>query len=105
MLIMVLLSLSLFYFLCLLRAQERTGYMPPVKDPDVLERLKIIYGAMPATLSPEYAITERYTRLLKVNARASGRYNVKGRGFKNWDHVVNQRARSESPMVASTAWY
>lgn len=58
-----------------LRAQERTGYMPPAKDPDSLDRLKIVYGAMPATLSPEYAITERYSRLLKV--RKTGiRYNV-----------------------------
>lgn len=54
--------------------------MPPAKDPDILDRLKIVYGAMPATLSPEYAITERYTRLLKVNYRAFGRYIVKGRG-------------------------
>ncbi|CAN0401161.1 unnamed protein product, partial [Laminaria digitata] len=51
---------------------ERTGYMPPAKDPDCLDRLRIIYGAMPATLSPEYAITERYTRLLKSLAPALG---------------------------------
>ncbi|CBN79934.1 expressed unknown protein [Ectocarpus siliculosus] len=44
---------------------ERNGYMPPAKDPDSLNRLKIVYGAMPPHLTPEYVKTERFVKQLK----------------------------------------
>lgn len=51
---------------CCVRLQERNGYMPPAKDPDSLNRLKIVYGAMPPSLTPDYKRAERYIGLLKV---------------------------------------
>ncbi|CAM9477966.1 unnamed protein product [Ectocarpus fasciculatus] len=39
--------------------------MPPAKDPDSLNRLKIVYGAMPYHLTPEYLKTERFVKQLK----------------------------------------
>lgn len=46
--------------------KERNGYMPPTKDPDSLNKLKMVFASMPATLTPEYAKTEQYIRQLKV---------------------------------------
>ena len=40
--------------------------MPPAKDPDVLNRLKQVYGAMPPKLTPEYKKTDQYIKQLKV---------------------------------------
>lgn len=40
--------------------------MPPAKDPDVLNRLKQVYGAMPPHLTPEYKKTERCIKQIKV---------------------------------------
>eukprot|EP00903_Cladosiphon_okamuranus_P018047 g16608.t1 len=49
---------------------ERNGYMPPARDPDVLNRLKQVYGAMPPQLTPEYKKIDRYTKQLKDLIRA-----------------------------------
>lgn len=45
--------------------------MPPAKDPDSLNRLKIVYGAMPPHLTPEYLKTERFIKQLKVRKESS----------------------------------
>lgn len=49
--------------------------MPPTKDPDSLNKLKMVFASMPATLTPEYAKTEQYIRQLKV-AREGYRLSV-----------------------------
>lgn len=49
--------------------QERTGYTPPAKDKDAINRLKAVYGAMPPYLTPEYKRTEKSIGLLKVRKR------------------------------------
>lgn len=41
--------------------------MAPNRDPDSLKKLKIVYGAMPANLTPEYSKTERYIKQLSVS--------------------------------------
>ena len=43
--------------------------MPPAKDPDVLNRLRQVYGAMPPHLTPDFKKTARYTKQLKVRGR------------------------------------
>lgn len=40
--------------------------MPPPKDPDSLNKLKIVFGAMPPHLTPEYLKMERIVNQLKV---------------------------------------
>lgn len=40
--------------------------MPPAKDPDSLNKLKVVYAAMPPHLKPEYLKTERLVMQLKV---------------------------------------
>eukprot|EP00752_Nemacystus_decipiens_P004173 g3816.t1 len=49
---------------------ERNGYMPPAKDPEVLNRLKQVYGAMPPHLTPEFKKTDQYIKQLKNLIRA-----------------------------------
>lgn len=43
--------------------------MPPARDPEVLNRLKQVYGAIPPQLTPEYKKTDRYTKQLKVRGK------------------------------------
>lgn len=45
--------------------------MPPAKDPDVLNRLRQVYGAMPPHLTPEFKKTDRYIKQLKVRGRGT----------------------------------
>ncbi len=57
--------LGVFFFF----AQERNGYLPPAKDPDWKDRLKQVYGSMPAHLTPEYKKTDRYITQVKVREK------------------------------------
>ena len=43
--------------------------MPPAKDPQVLNRLKQVFGAMPPHLTAEFKKTDQYIKQLKVMKR------------------------------------
>lgn len=61
---------SFIHFGCIFFfAQERNGYLPPAKDPDWKDRLKQVYGSMPAHLTPEYKKTDRYITQVKVREK------------------------------------
>lgn len=63
--------------------QERTGYTPPAKDKEAINRLKIVYGAMPPNLTPDYKRTEKSIGLLKVRAGKTERVNCHMRDLRS----------------------
>lgn len=74
---MRLCSYACFFF------QEANGYMPRVRDQGS-RNLKIVFGAMPPNLTPEYKEVERYTTHLV-------RRRLEQRERQLWLHIVASR--------------
>lgn len=55
-----------FCFTFIFGTQERTGYMAANRGASTMQNLKVVYGAMPETLKPEYAKTETFIKHLQV---------------------------------------
>ncbi|CAM9266588.1 unnamed protein product [Ectocarpus sp. 12 AP-2014] len=88
---------------------ERNGYMPPAKDPDSLNRLKIVYGAMPPHLTPEYVKTERFVKQLKnlipaleqvLEATAEVSEVESGHEADRWRHEINSLTKELDDLTS-----